>query len=204
MPNRKPKFLHIEKTAGASISEMFGGHKPVDPNACVDVSLYGKHKKQIKDILKTSDDRVVMTLRDPADRIVSYYNWRVNKAGRDYDKDLKRVIKQGTPGPAEAEIFTMDDVSRFDYALEAPLPYEYYFDGVDMDDPRIRVLCLSGSMEDQLQTYAREQHCTTIPEKLPTLHKATHDETRLDPSFREFIYQKRASDKEIYDHFCTM
>lgn len=203
MPH-KPKFLHVEKTGGASISEMFGGHKPVDRTACVDVSLYGQHGKKLKDLLKTPDDRVIMALRDPADRALSYHNWRVNKAGRDYDKDLARVTKQGMPGPAHAESFGIGDAPRLKHAVQAPLPYEYYFDGIELTDPRVRVLCVDYSLESQLQTYVRDQNCEHVPSKLPTLHKATHDDTTLSPELRQLIYEKRASDKAIYDHFCAM
>ena len=89
--SKLPVFVHTEKTAGGAVAEYFGfekGVKTPSENACVDVTYYGQHGKQLRFFLKTEDDRALITLRDPADRAVSAFNWKKNKTGRDYEKDL--------------------------------------------------------------------------------------------------------------------
>ena len=60
----------------------------------------------VRIFLKTEDDRALITLRDPADRAVSAFNRKKNKTGRDYEKDLDKVILEGSYGPAPPQSFT--------------------------------------------------------------------------------------------------
>ena len=200
-----PVFVHTEKTAGGAVAEYFGFEKGVKTpreDACVDVTYYGQHGKQIRNFLKSEDDRVLITLRDPADRAISAYNWKKNKTGRDYHKDLDRVIAEGSNGPAPVQNFTVDDYPKFNNLRLKP--YKHYFEGLELDDPRIKVLCTNDNFSESLSTYAKDDlSCAFLPDQVPVIHKATNDETTLSDDLRNKIYENRSEDKAIFDHFCA-
>ena len=199
-----PTFVHTEKTAGGAVAAYFGfekGMKKPEENACVNVTYYGQHGKQIRNFLKEDDDTVLITLRDPAERAVSAYNWKKNKTGRDYDKDLKKVIEEGTPGPANPQQWDVGDFKKLtNLRLK---PYNHYWAGLDLDDKRIKVICKDEKFSQSLENYAKnELNCTNLPDEVPEIHKATNDDTSISEGLRLKLYERYADDKKIFDHFC--
>lgn len=197
----KPVFVHVEKTGGASLSEYFGGHKPVDPNACVDVTNYGQHFRRLKGVLKSSEDRAIIVLRNPADRAVSAYGWKRQKAGRDYDKDLQKVISEGIKSTAPKMQFTMSDAVHLSAKQMRLTPYKFYWDGLDIDDDRVTVLCTE-NLEDDVRTKVIPMCDIEPTQTFPVIHKTRHDETTIDKSLRDTLYSMYKDDFDIYNKFC--
>lgn len=199
-----PTFVHTEKTAGGAVAAYFGfekGMKGPQENACVDVTYYGQHGKQMRNFLKDEDDSVLITLRDPAERAVSAYNWKKNKTGRDYDKDLRKVIEEGISGPANPQEWDVQDFRKLtNLRLK---PYKHYWEGLDLDDDRVKVICKDENFSQSLATYAMDDlKCSHLPTGVPQIHKATNDDTTISNTLRSKLYDRYAEDKNIFDHFC--
>ena len=83
-------------------------------------------------------------------------------------------------------------------------PYKHYWEGLDLDDPRISVICANKDFSKNLENYAKNTlGCSDLPTEVPTIHKATHNSTTITGDLRQRIYETRPEDKQIFDHFCS-
>ena len=122
--SKLPVFVHTEKTAGGAVAEYFGfekGVKTPSENACVDVTYYGQHGKQLRIFLKTEDDRALITLRDPADRAVSAFNWKRTKPVG----IMKKIYHWNV-----SNVWDMWDMFNVAESFNQPLHAPWYQDGM--------------------------------------------------------------------------
>jgi hypothetical protein len=177
--NRKPNathvFVHIAKNGGGSAYEFF--------RDCGGVQVpFGAHKMSVAMILAVNRSAIV-ALRDPADRVISEYQWSSLDLGKDYDDHVHRSHIRPLGDTAPQGVVWNHSLlpALLAHARVHLKPQASYTGGASLDDPRVTVLCterLSSGLEQVSQRLCGPPTSQRVPTASMTMNTSSRNASR--------------------------
>lgn len=197
-PNYEPctrnAVIHIPRTGGESAGAYV--------LQCTNRSgLYQthKHQSQIRPVLQTTAERVLLTLRDPAEHAISVFQFAVEGYGNPRQRSV--VLGQRMTKPEKApkdREWTIDNASQLVRACHDDgnerlrkhrivdqidrcrpewrvgsaysLGYAWYWANVSLGEPRVRALCMEEGLAQPFEDLFRTSCPGSYPPPRPMLH----------------------------------
>ena len=199
--------VHVPKNGGGSADVFFRG--------CAGVYVaFAQHALGIKSVLDLSRTAVVV-LRDPADRVISEYQWGRLNFGKDYDDGhhLIHTLGNDTAPPRVWKESDMGPLIMRAYHNSKLKPQHTYFAGVASNDRRVRVLCMDRLAEGLAQV--AEEACAgglasfrarEVPRlhrtQSPKLEQASSSRYTMTDGLRKMLNKVYATDAQLYARHC--
>lgn len=194
------EFVHIPKTGGASCHAVFKDIPNIKPN-------YARHNLQIKDIFKkNSNSDIIICLRNVYNWVISIYNYNKLHLGNDYKRDrfYKETSKETS---VDQEYYDDLEIAYFAHnwihknkAFKS-VAFKYYFEDVDLDDPRINVL-FTETLGEDISLLLKKIHNTEHSSiEVPQFHKTQRVNPILSDELKNTIDKLFEDEIKIYNYF---
>ena len=198
-------FLHVPKSGGSSVTAFFdhkGCHHWYTPHTRYGPNHFVTIHEALNDVHRPNA-LVYLSLRDPAARAISNYLWSFEtREGHESAMPPREWVKGWSP--------------LLSAAYNKTTTYEYYFQGTDLDDPRVHVWC--DNAEGGIERSARELHdrlCARdastaaavaafprMRSSNPNKNSSLSHGYAIDPALRAAFAAAWPEEHRIYGHFC--
>jgi len=194
-PEVRTVFLHVPKTGGASVRQALA-------NCSARVAVeYGNHVLGAARIL-ASGRRAALALRDPADRVVSEWDWSKERRGHDYLASERRGV-HGLASGLSRRNWTLDDApALLGHAAKSLKPMHPFLADVNRSDERLSVLCTE-RLDADLAAFARARGCPAP--RAARLHRTSASATserRMSDDLRAALRHAMPEDDALHARFC--
>ena len=194
-------FVHVAKNGGGSVFEYLHDC----PNVIVP---FGAHKISVAMVLAVNRSAIV-ALRDPADRVISEYQWSALDLGKDYDDHVRRSHIRAHDTVAPGTRWNMSHLGTLLSHARANLkPQVEKLGGARLEDPRVNVLCTE-RLTAGLEHLSRKlcAHRNSSMRAVPWLHRtqATGEglHYNMTKELRQALLRAYAQDSELHQRFCA-
>ena len=208
-------YVHAPKTGGATAQDFLKQCPSID-------FRYGHHNFRVHDLLARGNNTVVITMREPVDRLVSEFMFSVLQLGHDCGPKLSQLALScsspydNTSDPGAEGMLT--SAQRLIALMDRPgdpiftsrrwgphgsVTFSSYFSGVRLDEPRLRVVCFD-RYESELRELVAHQCPAVGVGRLPHHHSTRDGPTgAISARLRSELEAMYAGDVALHKHFCV-
>lgn len=143
-----------------------------------------------------------MALRDPADRVVSEWDWSKERRGHDYLASERRGVHGLVTGLSGRNWTLADASALIGHASKSLKPMHPFLAGVDPSDERLTILCTE-RLDGDLAAFAKANDCP--PPQIARLHRTSASATSqrsMSQDLRAELRRSMPEDDALHARFC--
>lgn len=202
--NASHVFIHIAKNGGGSAYEYL--------RECRNVQVpFGAHKISVAMVLAVNRSAIVV-LRDPADRVISEYQWSSSlDLGKDYDDHVHHShVRPHDTAPQGMSWNATLLPALLAHAKAHLKPQAFYTGGASLNDSKVTVLCteqLSLGLEQISRRLCNAPTSHNITRAVPWLHRTQAPgegvHYNMTEDLRQVLRRAYAQDTELHQRYCS-